>query len=237
MFCRDRLHFGMASLVFAVWLGASAAGAESLGRFIYPLTPGPQRDAPNIVIDLSKAKGDADVELWAAEARRLCEEWYPLVCRFLATDDWDSPAEIRLEFKHDLKAPAATSGDTIHVSVNWIKRHPEDFGMVIHELVHVIQRYPDGGNKPGWLVEGIADYIRWWRYEPEAPRSPVAADASYRDGYRTTAAFLAWISAHYDKRLVRRLDRALRDGKYSNDIFEEMTGKSVDALWNEFTQK
>ena len=38
----------------------------------------------------------------------------------------------------------------------WISDHPDDFGMVIHELIHVIQAYPAAGDKPGWLVEGIA---------------------------------------------------------------------------------
>lgn len=85
--------------------------------------------------------------------------------------------------------------------------------------------------------DGIADYIRWWRYDPEAPRSPIAADASYRDGYRTAAAFLAWVTAKYDKRIVRRLDRALRDGKYADAIFQEVTGKTLDALWDEFQGK
>ena len=32
----------------------------------------------------------------------------------------------------------------------------EHFGVVIHELTHVIQAYPAAGDKPGWLVEGIA---------------------------------------------------------------------------------
>jgi len=33
------------------------------------------------------------------------------------------------------------------------------FGMVIHELRHVVQSY-HRGNTPGWLTEGIADHIR-----------------------------------------------------------------------------
>lgn len=236
MVCHDALRYAILSLVFSVWLSASAAGAE-LGRFIYPLAPGRERVAPKIIVDVSQAGGDAEVIRWAVEARNLCREWYPLVCRLLATEKWKDPAEIRLEFKRPMDAPAATSGDTIHVNADWIKAHPEDFGMVIHELVHVVQRYPGGTDRPGWLVEGIANYIRWWRYEPEAPRSPIAPETSYRDGYRTSAAFLAWISAKYDKRIVPRLDRALRDGKYTDAIFEEVTGKTLDSLWDEFQRK
>ena len=38
---------------------------------------------------------------------------------------------------------AGTTGDTIHVSADWIKKHPDDFGLVIHEMTHVIQHYPN----------------------------------------------------------------------------------------------
>ena len=132
--------------------------------------------------------------------------------------------------------PGVTFGDSIHISVPWIKAHPDEFGLVIHELVHVMQRYPDG-NRPDWLVEGIADYIRWWRYEPEAPRAKIGPKASYRDSYQTTAAFLAWLVASYDKRIVRRLDQSLRDGAYRDDVFEEVTGKKLDELWARFVEQ
>ena len=36
---------------------------------------------------------------------------------------------------------------------------------MIHETCHVVQRYRGRGN-PGWLVEGVADYVRFFVYEP-----------------------------------------------------------------------
>ena len=36
----------------------------------------------------------------------------------------------------------------------------------MHELVHVVQQYRR--RPPGWLVEGIPDYIRWYLYEPQS---------------------------------------------------------------------
>jgi hypothetical protein len=115
---------------------------------------------------------------------------------------------------------------------------PDDLGMMVHELTHLVQAYPPGPNKPGWLVEGIADYIRWWRYEPETPRTRIdPLKASYRDSYRVTAAFLAWLTARYDRRIVPILDRSLRQGKYSDGIFREVTGKDLETLWSEFAPK
>lgn len=210
--------------------------AESPKRFVYPLTQGPARQAPQIRIDLSDVPDDDSVKEWALEAKQVCEDWYPLIYRFLAMEDWTQPEEIELQFKRVQDLPGVTFGNSIHISVAWIREHPDEFGLVIHELVHVMQRYPDS-NRPDWLVEGIADYIRWWRYEPEEARSEIGPNASYRDGYRTTAAFLAWIVATYDKRIVRRLDRNLRDGTYSDAVFEEVTGKKLDDLWAGFLEQ
>jgi len=39
--------------------------------------------------------------------------------------------------------------------------------MIVHELVHVVQAYPENRANMGWLAEGIADYIRFWKYEPQ----------------------------------------------------------------------
>lgn len=133
--------------------------------------------------------------------------------------------------------PAYASGGEITISGKWIKEHPDDLGLVIHELVHVIQQYPHFEGKPGWLVEGIADYIRWWRYEPEAPRRrPDPAKANYTDSYRTTGWWLGWVSQKYDRRLVPALDRALRNKQDPMPIFKAMTGKTPEELWKEFVE-
>jgi hypothetical protein len=101
-------------------------------------------------------------------------------------------------------------------------------------MVHVVQAY--GGRKvPGWLVEGIADYFRFWIYEPKAPRHRVDPQRSrYTDGYQVTGAFLAWLVKTYDKDIVAKLNAACRQGKYQDKLFQDYTGKDLDALWKEF---
>jgi hypothetical protein len=205
-----------------------------LGKHLYPLAA-PASRVPVVTIDVSDAP---EARAWAEQARTLVQDWFPAVWRLLATDKATPPEQIRLVFRKQINAPAYASGDAITVNADWIRQHPDDFGMMIHELTHVIQSYPGGGNKPGWLVEGIADFIRWWRYEPEGPRPRIdPLKASYRDSYRITAAFLAWATAKYDKRLVPQLDRALRTRTYRDEIFQEVTGKSLDALWAEFAPR
>lgn len=208
---------------------------ESHARFLEPIAKPAADEVPAIVLDVSEVADAPQLVKWAEDAKTLCEDWFPILCRFLATDDWKRPSEIKLVVRKSLQAPGVTSGNTVQISAKWVQDHPDDFGMVIHELTHVIQAYPNSRNKPGWLVEGIADYIRLWKYEPEVPRPHIdRQQASYRDSYRTTAAFLAWASWKYDKRLIHRLDKSLRAGVYTDAIWLEVTGKSVDALWDEF---
>jgi hypothetical protein len=219
-------------------LGTVVADESPSLRYLYPLAPAKAGDPPTFVIDTTDIAESPDSIRWAEESKTLCEQWYPIIHRFLATEDWTPPKEIKLVFKKELKVPAYASGSTITISADWAQKHPDDFGCVIHELTHVIQQYPNQRGKPGWLVEGIADYIRFWKYEPEVPRPRVDKEkASYRDSYRTTAAFLAWITWKYDKRIVRKLDKALREGTYSDAIFGDVTGRSLDALWEEFVAR
>lgn len=229
-----RARLGAATLAAALCLHAVPAHTlrfdSSLSRYVDPLAAA--KPAPRVSIDVKAAPEAGE---WARKAAELVRDWFPLVCGLLATEGYRPPREIRLVFKPDIEAPAYAGGDEITINARWIAQHPDDFGMVIHEMTHVIQHYPGGGDKPGWLVEGIADYIRWWRYEPEAPRPRVDPDrARYTDSYRTTAAFLAWAVYRYDRGLVRKLDRALRERKYRPSLFEEATGKTLDALWTEY---
>jgi hypothetical protein len=219
-------------------IGTVIADESPLLRHLYPLAPAKAGDPPSFVVDTTDIAESPENVRWAEEAKTLCEQWYPIIHRFLATEEWKPPQEIKLVFKKELKVPAYASGNTITISADWAQKHPDDFGCVIHELTHVIQQYPNQRGKPGWLVEGIADYIRFWKYEPEVPRPRVDKEkASYRDSYRTTAAFLAWITWKYDKRIVRKLDKALREGTYSDAIFGDVTGRSLDALWEEFVAR
>jgi hypothetical protein len=106
--------------------------------------------------------------------------------------------------------------------------------MIVHELIHVIQAYPK--YDPGWLVEGIADYIRWWLYEPKPTGVPKSmARASYRDSYRTAGAFLAYVE-HGHPGTVKGLNDVLRKGGYAADTFEKLTGSPLDTLWSDFAR-
>ncbi len=192
------------------------------------------RPAPvKVVLDVSEVP---ELKAWGEDAKKLVEKWHPIIAEMLKSDGFTPAAEVKLVFKKDMKGVAHTSGATITIAADWVKKHPDDRGMVVHELTHVIQDYPRPGN--GWLVEGIADYVRFFHFEPKARLDAIdPARQSYRDGYRVTAAFLAWIEKTHDKAIIAKLNEAMRKSEYRYDLFKKWTGKSLDRLWADFLEE
>ena len=49
-----------------------------------------------------------------------------------------------------------------------------------------------------------------------------------------TAAFLNYVAEKYDKELVRKLNKAMREGEYKEEFWKELTGKTVEELGEEW---
>ena len=222
-------------------LVALAAGplsaAETKPKTVLVLTVKDQRGDPllKVTVDTSETPDLAD---WGRRAGNACAKWTPKISALLPSDGFAPPKAVTLRFENDKKGVAGTSGDKITIAAAYVRGHTNDLGMVIHELTHVVQAYPkekEGFTKPGWLVEGIADYIRLYHFEPDALRPRVNPDkASYRDAYKTTAAFLAWIEQRHAG-TVKKLNAALRAGRFKENLFADCAGKPLDDLWRDFT--
>lgn len=188
---------------------------------------------PRFVADTSQAP---ELQPWGRAAEALCQVWYPRLVAILKSDDTFRPLDpvVHITFE-DQEAPAAAGESEIHLSIKWVKSHPNDFGLVIHALTHLVQRYPD--YDAAWVVEGIADYMRLQHFEPALPRPVIDFDtAKYTDSRMTSAMFLAWIEAKYSPDVVPRLNAALREQKYNDALFKEITGKELGKLWSEFAE-
>lgn len=174
-----------------------------------------------------------EMQEWAEKAARICERAYPMINEELRSDGFKPPQQVKMSLKTTYQGVAATDGDKITGSVKFFKDHPDDVGAMVHETVHVVQNYRQEGN-PGWLVEGVADYVRFFKFEPGnlGPIDPKRAH--YNGSYRVTAAFLAYLTEKYDKDLVLKLNKLMRDGKYKPEVFQELTGKSVEDLDEEW---
>jgi hypothetical protein len=192
-------------------------------RFRYPI---------EIALDVADAP---EMKEWGEKTVRVCERQYAMICDELASDGFKPPTQIRMTLKSDYKGVAAAGGGRITGSVLYFKSHPDDIGAMVHETVHCVQSYRARG-LPGWLVEGIADYVRFWKYEPGQAGRLTPERAKYDASYRTTAAFLAFVTAKYDAQAVNKLNALLRDGKYDPGVWKTLTGKSVEELNQEWRQ-
>lgn len=170
-----------------------------------------------------------ELQGWTDATARLCEQWYDALNAELPTEGYRPTDHVTLTMKKDYRGVAAAGGGRITGSTRYFEAHRDDQGAFIHETVHVIQNYR-GRRNPGWLVEGVADYVRWFVYEP-GKAGPVNPDrAKYDASYRTTAAFLDYLTRTHDREIVKKLNRAMRAGTYDKAIFEQTCGKPVEAL-------
>ena len=135
------------------------------------------------------------------------------------------------------KGVAAASAGIVRFNPKWFESHPKDVDVVTHEVMHIVQNYGDGAG-PGWLTEGIADYVRHTLGVDNAGAGwslpAFKATQSYTNAYRVTARFLVWIEKHHRKGFVKKVDAALRLHTYTPKIWAQLTGKTVDELWSEY---
>jgi len=205
--------------LFAALLPAGAEAAESqvLERGGY-------------VLDFRDPAGRLDQAL----ANRMAETFFSVYPRLAADFNPDAARTVTFTIDPAYDGVAATWNDAIVYNPAWFDQHPGDIDVVTHELMHVVQAYK-GDDTPGWLVEGIADYVRarygvdnpgagWTMPEPKPEHQATT-------GYRVTARFLAWLETHGHAGIVRTLDGQLRDRTWSDASWVALTGQPLDALW------
>ena len=172
----------------------------------------------------------------AKQAKATADQYYPDIVRILGAEAHPPIETVSITFTDTYKGVAATfRGAVIRVSSSYALGHPDDIpGVIVHEMTHVVQHYRQRG-LPGWLVEGIADYVRWFNYEPVSKRPhPKADTADARKSYRVTAAFLNWVVNTHDRDLVKQLNEQTFQGNYTDDLWQKLTGKSLDDLNTEW---
>ncbi len=179
-------------------------------------------------------------------------ECYPKIVDYFPSDGYEAPQKFTIAFKNG-RGVADTSGTRVNAYLGWIRSQlkGEAVGSLVHEAVHVVQQYDNARwhkqhaqRNPGFFVEGVADYYRFFKYEPQTKGAEIHRRgldrANYDGSYRTTANFLNWVSDKYDKDLVPKLNTALREGKYTDEFWAKNTGKTVEQLnteWKENLKK
>lgn len=134
---------------------------------------------------------------------------------------------------------AAAGGGIVRFNPAWFKKNPGDVDVVTHEVMHIVQDYPRGAG-PGWITEGIADYVRYTMGVDNKGAGWSLTEfndkQSYENAYRITARFFYWLEQQGQKGLVKHLDHAMRTKTYSPSFWQEQTGKTVDEWWATYAQ-
>lgn len=219
-----------------------------------PATPVAEVKLPEPFITHS-TDGACEIRIDSSEAPDL-KEWseqklapalagfYPKLVTALASDGFTPPKRFTVTLK-PIPGVAFTSGTKVVANSDWLKTElaGEAVGSLIHEEVHVMQQYKSArrNNHAGWIVEGIPDYLRWYVYEPQSNGARIGPNslkkARYDASYRVSANFLNFVVQTYDKDLISKLNAIMRKGEYSEDIWKEHTGKTVQELEQEWKSK
>jgi hypothetical protein len=190
-------------------------------------------DSLRLAVDYTLAP---ELETWIKEnVLPVCTNEYSKVCQVLGVKP-KGQRILCLRLKTDMGGvPASAGGGNINLNAQWAgKNRQEAVGAVIHEVAHIVQSYP--GGSPGWLTEGIADYVRWFLYEPQTKGAQLTRHnidkARYDSSYRISANFIDWVIRTYDKdgTFLIKLNTALREKQYTDDFWQTMTCKSLTEL-------
>jgi hypothetical protein len=137
------------------------------------------------------------------------------------------------------KGVAYANDGRVVFSAAYMRAHSTDIDVVTHEVMHIVQNYGQSTG-PWWITEGIADYVRFkfgvdnkgagWSLPDYKPTQ------NYDNSYRVTARFLVWIETKVKKGTVKKFDGLLRDHKFTDNTWKDVTGKTVTELWKEYSE-
>jgi hypothetical protein len=215
-----KLVFFTAVLISTLLLPASSSAQQVISKKGYTLS-------------FESNYADLDPNL----RKRLIKTFFSVYPRLAKEYNKETARQVKFLVDTAYKGQAATSEGQVVFSSLWMKKHPEDIDVVTHEVMHIVQNYGNSDG-PGWLTEGIADYARFKFGVDNAGSKwalPGYKDAQrYSNSYRITAGFLDWLEKNKRPGIVKLLDRGMRAHTYSENIWENLTTKTLDQLWAEY---
>jgi hypothetical protein len=138
---------------------------------------------------------------------------------------------------------ASTSGTTIRLSTPYLKQKADAGADLTQEITGILHFatsliYQNGGSSmdaapPRWLIVGIADFVRL--ESGYLDRGARGAGGNYDSSSQTTAFFLDYLITK-NANVVYELNRELAptSAVWTNDVFVNLLGSDVDALWAEY---
>lgn len=173
--------------------------------------------------------------------QKLIETFFKVYPTLVKTYNKKSTHTVSFVIDPEYDGVAATSNDMVVFSTKYMTSHSGDIDVVTHEVMHIVQGYGDNSGMPGWLTEGIADYVRYAYGVDNAGAGWKLPEFSnkhnFQNSYRITARFFAWMEQSGYKGIVKKLDQAGRDKTYENGaIWKKLTGKTIEELWADYAK-
>jgi len=207
----------------AIGTNGSTSAFKSTATVTHPSSSAP---IPNVTINTSKGGSDLSAYL-QNDIKPHLQTWYPKIAHALAYPDYTPLSNIELYMDPAYDGVAYVGGGApagrITVGSAWLSENKEDGqGMFLHEATHIVQSYPGSPDTPGFMVEGIADWIRD-RMTLERWQIP-GPNATLSMGYSEGGGMLQWAQQKYDAGLIRKVNLKMHSATYNESYFKSLTG-------------
>ncbi|MGB0992264.1 MAG: basic secretory protein-like protein [Akkermansiaceae bacterium] len=184
----------------------------------------------------SNLEGFADLTPRFEEMAKLYFVIWPKLVDMLGSPPAETHLDVDIQYRKDMDHPAHASGKTITISAAHLRRDPEDTrGVFVHELTHVIQRYPS--YQPSWFIEGSADYTRFKLSTTDRWAQRCRRHVNHQKPfghYWSSAAFLLYLEETYKKPVTRVVSQSIRAKTYNEAIWKQLTGKNLQQLAEDY---
>ena len=195
----------------------------------------PHTATPTITLDYAMAPEFKD---WLENViKPLMEDWYPVLVDFYTYPDHYTSVANSFTIIVDptysgIAATANSPNRTITIGADWARTHLSDGGVFVHESMHIIQynAVRQSSGLPGWAVEGQADHAREKIYQDRPIRQPIG-DEFYLGGYSPASLLLEEAENANGTNFLQELSARAWDGTYSDAMFSELTGSSINKTW------
>lgn len=151
------------------------------------------------------------------------------------------PRALTIIFDPTYDGVAYTLGTKIVISTAWLQSNPNDTDCATHEIFHFAQGgYMNYNSESfeGAICEGMADYARsvYGLYNDASGWSLGEYDSSQTitTRYRSNARFLTWLNQRKNSTITYMINKTMHEGTYTDALWSQLTGKTADALWNEY---
>lgn len=215
-------------------------------------------DSNKIVFFNESEKDVPQLKIIQKKIKRSIEIYYDAIVKFFNNPNLPKLI-ILIYIKDNVNVPAYAikSASKIVLSSDWIIKRPDDIlGVLLHEFVHLVQNSNGTKNNYGYLIEGIADYVRCFlldgKYKaswvPEYKtfknsqikddkmitsfKKQIKSQKKYKTGYVRTAFYFKWIEDNYFKNFTSDLNKEIKEKDFDFDTFcLAKTKKTADQLW------